>query len=98
MNTTAAPLLSPTAAAPRRTPVRARRVLNLLERLPRGQLDLEQPDGHLLHLPQLRCASGLADAHCVLHDWQALERTLKSGDIGLAEGYIAGEWLSLIHI
>ena len=93
MNTTAAPLLSPaTAATPRRTPARARRVLNLLERLPRGQLDLEQPDGHLLHLPQLRSASGLADAHCVLHDWQALERTLKSGDIGLAEGYIAGEW------
>lgn len=93
MNTTTAPLLSPaTAATPRRTPARARRVLNLLERLPRGQLDLEQPDGHLLHLPQLRSASGLADAHCVLHDWQALERTLKSGDIGLAEGYIAGEW------
>ncbi|MEG0201610.1 MAG: SAM-dependent methyltransferase, partial [Comamonas sp.] len=48
MNTTAAPLLSPTAAAPRRTPARARRVLNLLERLPHGQLDLEQPDGRLL--------------------------------------------------
>jgi DUF1365 family protein len=45
------PLLSPTAAAPRRTPARARRVLNLLERLPHGQLDLEQPDGRLLHLP-----------------------------------------------
>ncbi len=90
MNTTAAPLLSPTAAAPRRTPARARRVLNLLERLPHGQLDLEQPDGRLLHLP--RPPSGAADAHCVLHDWQALERTLKSGDIGLAEGYIAGEW------
>ncbi len=90
MNTTAAPLLSPSAAAPRRTPARARRVLNLLERLPHGQLDLEQPDGRLLHLP--RPPSGAADAHCVLHDWQALERTLKSGDIGLAEGYIAGEW------
>lgn len=90
MNTTAAPLLSPSAAAPRRTPARARRVLNLLERLPHGQLDLEQPDGRLLHLP--RPPSGTADAHCVLHDWQALERTLKSGDIGLAEGYIAGEW------
>lgn len=90
MNTTAAPLLSPSAAAPRRTPARARRVLNLLERLPHGQLDLEQPDGRLLHLP--RPPSGVADAHCVLHDWQALERTLKSGDIGLAEGYIAGEW------
>ncbi len=90
MNTTAAPLLSPSAAAPRRTPARARRVLNLLEHLPHGQLDLEQPDGRLLHLP--RPPSGAADAHCVLHDWQALERTLKSGDIGLAEGYIAGEW------
>jgi len=90
MNTTAAPLLSPSAAAPRRTLARARRVLNLLERLPHGQLDLEQPDGRLLHLP--RPPSGAADAHCVLHDWQALERTLKSGDIGLAEGYIAGEW------
>lgn len=90
MNTTAAPLLSPSAAAPRRTPARARRVLNLLERLPHGQLYLEQPDGRLLHLP--RPPSGAADAHCVLHDWQALERTLKSGDIGLAEGYIAGEW------
>ncbi|MDX4957135.1 cyclopropane-fatty-acyl-phospholipid synthase family protein [Delftia acidovorans] len=90
MNTTAAPLLSPSAAAPRRTPARARRVLNLLERLPHGQLDLEQPDGRLLHLP--RPPSGAADAHCVLHDWQALERMLKSGDIGLAEGYIAGEW------
>lgn len=90
MNTTAAPLLSPSAAAPRHTPARARRVLNLLERLPHGQLDLEQPDGRLLHLP--RPPSGAADAHCVLHDWQALERTLKSGDIGLAEGYIAGEW------
>ncbi|CAM4294040.1 Cyclopropane fatty-acyl-phospholipid synthase and related methyltransferases [Comamonas aquatilis] len=96
MNTTAASLLSPTAAAPRRTPARARRVLNLLERLPHGQLDLEQPDGRLLHLPRSphlqHQPSGAADAHCVLHDWQALERTLKSGDIGLAEGYIAGEW------
>ncbi|WP_043003730.1 SAM-dependent methyltransferase [Comamonas testosteroni] len=92
MNTTAAPFLSPAAAAPRRTPARARRVLNLLECLPRGQLDLEQPDGRLLHLPQMRSASGIADAYCVLRDWQALERPLKSGDIGLAEGYIAGEW------
>ncbi|MEG0939205.1 MAG: cyclopropane-fatty-acyl-phospholipid synthase family protein [Comamonas sp.] len=90
MNTTAASLLSSSAAAPHRIPARARRVLNLLERLPHGQLNLEQPDGHLLHLP--RMPSGAADAHCVLHNWQALERTLKSGDIGLAEGYIAGEW------
>lgn len=90
MNTTAASLLSTTTAAPHRIPARANRVLNLLERLPHGQLNLEQPDGRLLHLP--RVPSGIADAHCVLHSWQALHRTLKSGDIGLAEGYIAGEW------
>lgn len=90
MNTTAASLLSTTTAAPHRIPARARRVLKLLERLPHGQLNLEQPDGRLLHLP--RVPSGIADAHCVLHSWQALHRTLKSGDIGLAEGYIAGEW------
>ena len=65
-------------------------MLNLLDRLPHGQLNLEQPDGHLLHLP--RMPSGAADAHCVLHNWQALERTLKSGDIGLAEAYLDGEW------
>jgi len=92
MNTTTAPLLSPTVATPGRAPARARRVLKLLERLPHGQLDLEQPDGHLLRLPRPRPAPSPGDAHCVLHDWQALERTLQSGDIGLAEGYIAGEW------
>ncbi|CAB5711400.1 Cyclopropane-fatty-acyl-phospholipid synthase [Delftia tsuruhatensis] len=90
MNTTAAPMPSPSAATPRPMPARARRVLDLLERLPQGQLELVQPDGRLLRLP--RAPSGSVDAHCVLHRWQALERTLRSGDIGLAEGYIAGEW------
>ncbi len=54
---------------------------------------MSRTDSPLLHLP--RPPSGAADAHCVLHDWQALERTLKSGDIGLAEGYIAGSSLSV---
>ncbi|WP_028603463.1 SAM-dependent methyltransferase [Ottowia thiooxydans] len=89
--TTAAPRLSPSASPPRHTPRNARRVLNLLHRLPRGQLDLELPDGRLLHLSE-QPHSGHADGRCVLHTWQALERILASGDIGLAEGYIAGEW------
>ncbi|MBH1964817.1 MAG: class I SAM-dependent methyltransferase [Comamonadaceae bacterium] len=91
MNVTATPLLRASASAQRRPPRSARRVLNLLHRLPRGQLDLQLPDGSLLHLSQ-QPDSGLADARCVLNTWRALERTLKSGDIGLAEGYIAGEW------
>ncbi|MET4577689.1 cyclopropane-fatty-acyl-phospholipid synthase family protein [Ottowia thiooxydans] len=91
MNVTATPLLRTTASAQRRPPRRARRVLNLLHRLPRGQLDLQLPDGRLLHLSQ-EPDSSQADARCVLNTWRALERTLKSGDIGLAEGYIAGEW------
>ncbi|ARU05119.1 SAM-dependent methyltransferase [Comamonas serinivorans] len=90
MNTTAAPLLSPATAAPPRMPAPARRVLNLLERLPHGQLDLQLPGGPQRHLP--RQQAGPADARCVLHHWQALERAWKAGDIGLAEGYIAGEW------
>ncbi len=90
MNTTAAPLLSPTSAALHRVPARARHALGLLQRLPQGRLDLQLPDGQLLHLPA--AMPGDADARCTLHSWRALERTLSSGDIGLAEGFIAGEW------
>ena len=28
----------------------------------------------------------------IVHDWRAMRRGLASGDIGLAEGYMAGEW------
>ena len=92
MNTTAAPLPSPSAAAPRRMPSGVRRVLSLLERLPRGQLELQSPDGRQIHLPATASGERQADARLALHSWRALERVLKSGDIGLAEGYIAGEW------
>jgi cyclopropane-fatty-acyl-phospholipid synthase len=91
MNTTAAPLLSRPAAVPRRTPARARQVLNLLERLPRGQLDLEQPDGRLLHLPRrARHPASLTHIACCTtgRHWNDPE----VGRYRLAEGYIAGEW------
>jgi cyclopropane-fatty-acyl-phospholipid synthase len=87
MNTTTA--TSPPAAVPGATPAAARRVLNLLARLPQGRLDLQLPDGQVQRLPG---ASGQPVGSMVLHNWAVFERTLKAGDIGLAESYIDGDW------
>ncbi|WP_280192007.1 cyclopropane-fatty-acyl-phospholipid synthase family protein [Delftia sp. PS-11] len=92
MNTTTVPLPGPRAAAKHTIPASACRVLKLLEQLPRGQLDLQLPDGQVRRLPAEQAAAADADASCMLHTWNALERCLKSGDIGWAEGYMAGEW------
>ncbi len=84
---------SPTAsfdlqsAAP---PLAARSVLALLARLPRGTLDIVLPDRS-----SMRCGSGAApQAAICLGDWNVCARVLKSGDIGLAEGLLEGEWTS----
>ncbi|GAB2804744.1 cyclopropane-fatty-acyl-phospholipid synthase family protein [Comamonas piscis] len=90
MNSTTASLPSPSAQAARAMPRSARPVLQLLERLPCGQLDLQLPDGQVRHFGAH--AASQADARCTLHDWDALERIQRSGDIGLAEGYIESQW------
>ncbi|QMV72331.1 class I SAM-dependent methyltransferase [Comamonas piscis] len=90
MNSTTASLPSPSAQAARAMPRSARPVLQLLERLPCGQLDLQLPDGQVRHFAPH--APSQADARCTLNDWDALERIQRSGDIGLAEGYIEGQW------
>lgn len=90
MNSTTASLPSPSAQAARAMPRSARPVLQLLERLPCGQLDLQLPDGQVRHFGPHAASQG--DARCTLHDWDALERIQRSGDIGLAEGYIEGQW------
>jgi cyclopropane-fatty-acyl-phospholipid synthase len=71
-------------------PAAARRTFALLARLPRGTLDVQLPDGG-----STRFGSG-AEPRAVLrlHDWAACARALQSGDIGFAEGWIAGEWSS----
>jgi cyclopropane-fatty-acyl-phospholipid synthase len=88
MNTTTAP--SP--ALPARAPAAALRVLRLLERLPRGQLTLELPDGQQLRLPQRPSDPDGPQASLRVHHWRLFERTLKAGDIGLAESHIDGDW------
>lgn len=90
MNTSTASLSSRSEKAARSIPRSARQVLQLLAHLPCGQLDLQLPDGQLRHFAQQ--AASQADARCALHDWEALERIQRSGDIGLAEGYIEGQW------
>lgn len=90
MNTTTAPLLSKSADATRSLPRSASRVMKLLEHLPHGQLDLQLPDGQVRHFPKQITAE--ADAFCAIQHWEALDRIMSSGDIGLAEGYIEGQW------
>ncbi len=84
MNTTTASRL----VLPRSAPASARSVLRLLERLQHGTLSLQLPDG-----TQLRYGNGEQPAaSLVLHDWAVFGATLKSGDIGFAESYMAGHW------
>ena len=86
MNTTTA---SPSALSlPANMPAAARQGLRLLQRLQHGTLHLELPDGQVLQL-----GSGQhPHASMRLHNWQVFGAVLRSGDIGLAEGYIAQDW------
>ncbi len=74
-------------AAPRRPPAAARAVLAVLARLQHGALELHLPDGSTR-----RCGHDAAPVTVHVRDWKVFSRALASGDIGFAEGYIAGEW------
>ena len=77
-------------ALPGGTPAAARTVLQLLTRLKHGTLHLQLPDGSARHF-----GSGEAPlANLRLHNWNVCGAALKSGDIGFAESFIAGDWSS----
>jgi cyclopropane-fatty-acyl-phospholipid synthase len=62
-----------------------------LAHLHNGSLSLVLPDGKVIH------HSGTAPGphgQITLHNWRALRRLLWRGDLGFAEGYIAGDWSS----
>jgi len=84
---TAAPALPQTA------PRAARAVFALLRQLRAGTLDVQMPDGSQAHFT---AADGPAEPRAAirLHDWSVCAAALKSGDIGFAEGWIAGHWTS----
>jgi len=84
MNTTTATPL----ALPQDAPAAARSVLKLLQRLHHGTLTLQLPDG------TTHCFGNGALPHAAmtLKNWNVCGAALKSGDIGFAESYIAGDW------
>ena len=84
--TTSAPVISSTQAMP----AAARRVVSLLQRLQHGTLHVQWPDGRV---EQFGSANGEGlNATLHLHSYAPLTQAMKSGDIGFAESYIAGEW------
>jgi cyclopropane-fatty-acyl-phospholipid synthase len=84
--TTSAPVISSTQAMP----AAARRVVGLLQRLQHGTLHVQWPDGRVEQFGSANGAGLNATLH--LHSYAPLTQALKSGDIGFAESYIAGEW------
>ena len=70
-------------------PWHAKVVINLLNRLEYGQLEIETPSNEMLFF------YGKQDghhAHIKIHDWAVCERALKSGDIGFCEAYVDQLW------
>ncbi len=68
-----------------------RRSLHKVRALRYGVLDITFPDGRTIRIP------GKEDGphgHLVINDYRVVRRILKSADMGVAEGYIAGEWSS----
>lgn len=81
---------SPNFALPPAAPAAARAGLRLLSRLRHGRLDVQLPDG-------CQARFGAADAtgpHAAIRlvNWKVFGASLRSGDIGFAESYIAGDW------
>ncbi|MEP6504030.1 MAG: cyclopropane-fatty-acyl-phospholipid synthase family protein [Betaproteobacteria bacterium] len=73
-----------------RAPAAARAALRLLTRLQAGTFIVHTPDGATHHAagatqPELH-------ATLIVHDWSVFAATLRTGDIGFAEGFMAGHW------
>ncbi len=87
-STTSTTRSSPTEAMP----AAARRVLSLLQRLQHGTLHVQWPDGRVEQFGSAPTSGKSLNATLHLHSYAPLTQALKSGDIGFAESYIAGEW------
>ncbi|MEO6363870.1 MAG: cyclopropane-fatty-acyl-phospholipid synthase family protein [Caldimonas sp.] len=71
-------------------PAAARAVLALLRNIRHGSLDVRLPAGELLHFGS--AAPGEPRATIVLRNWNVCAAALRSGDIGVAETFISGDW------
>ena len=82
-----------TRVLPPSAPATARAVFAMLRRLQVGTLDVQLPDGS-----QARFGSGATgEPHAALrlHNWTLCSAVLRSGDIGFAETFIAGDWAAM---
>jgi cyclopropane-fatty-acyl-phospholipid synthase len=71
-------------------PAAARAVLAVMRNLRHGSLDVRLPDGGSMHFGN--AADGQPRAAITLRNWKVCAAALRSGDIGFAETYIAGDW------
>jgi cyclopropane-fatty-acyl-phospholipid synthase len=78
------------AGLPDSAPAAARAVFGLLQRLRHGSLDLQMPDGSNAHFGNKSDDGPRAALR--LRNWNVCGAVLRSGDIGFAESYIAGDW------
>ena len=67
-------------------------MLSLLQRLQHGTLHVQWPDGSVAQYGATPASGPALNATLHLHSYAPLTQALKSGDIGFAESYIAGEW------
>jgi len=90
MNTTTATILS----VPQDAPAAARTTFKLLQRLQHGTLTVQLPGGEMRHFGAQAHGGDSAGPHAAitLRNWNVCGAALKSGDIGFAESYIAGDW------
>ena len=85
MNTTTS---SSTSMAIQSAPMTARRVLQLLEKMEHGTLTVQFPD----RSSKVYGNGAMPHAAISLRNWNVFLASMKSGDIGFAETYIAGDW------
>lgn len=98
-----APAPTPVARPPRSAPsFFEKRVLRLLAKLPSGRLTLESPDGSVhvfgggvgqrLAVESVQAREMATQAFVTIRRPEFFARCVLHGDIGLAEGYIEGDW------
>ena len=73
-------------------PTSVKRMVDLLEQLQHGVLTVQWPNGQVSQFGQA-VSEGL-HADLQLHNWVPFTQAMKSGDIGFAESFIAGDWTS----
>jgi cyclopropane-fatty-acyl-phospholipid synthase len=90
VNSASAPVSASNFAIPANAPAAARSALKLLLKLRHDALTVQFPDGSM-HRFGDHDTSAL-HATLMLKNWNVFSAALKSGDIGFAETYIAGDW------